>query len=212
MTGSGPDDIAPPLGPDSVPTEDGRERRCIVSGEVLPEDRLIRFVAGPDATVFPDMARKLPGRGIWVEAKRASIEAAVRKAQFSRAAKTKLTAAPDLADLVERLLVKRCLEQLGLARREGGVVPGFEKTHAALSRGKLELIVEASDASRGGSERLASQAIPRITVLSRGELGYAFGRDELVHVGILDATWAARLNTEAARLAGFRRPATQDPT
>ena len=42
--------------------------RDIVSGEVMPENRLIRFVADPDGSVVPDAAAKLPGRGLWVEA------------------------------------------------------------------------------------------------------------------------------------------------
>ena len=70
-----------------------RERRDLVSHEVLDESRLIRFVAGPDGQVVPDLGRKLPGRGLWVEASRASVEAAVKKNGFTRSAKTKLTAA-----------------------------------------------------------------------------------------------------------------------
>ena len=38
-------------------------RTCIVSRASLPEERLIRFVAGPDGTVVPDLKRRLPGRG-----------------------------------------------------------------------------------------------------------------------------------------------------
>jgi predicted RNA-binding protein YlxR (DUF448 family) len=210
MTGPGPDDLAPELGPDSKPTEDGRERRCIVSGQVLPEDRLIRFVAGPDATVFPDLARKLPGRGIWVEAKRASVDEAARKGQFSRAAKTKLTAPPDLADLVERLLVKRCLEQLGLARREGGVVPGFEKTHIAIRSGKAAWLIEAHDGSADGRRKLvrAALAAPRPAqvcgAFSAEELGLALGLENVIHLVLLAGRRAERWTEEAHKLAGFR--------
>ena len=82
-----------------------RERRDLVSHQVMDESRLIRFVAGPDGQVAPDLGRKLPGRGLWVEASRASVEAAVKKNGFTRSAKTKLTAPADLADVVERLLV-----------------------------------------------------------------------------------------------------------
>lgn len=44
--------------------EAARERRDLVTGEVMAEERLIRFVAGPDGVVVPDVARKLPGRGM----------------------------------------------------------------------------------------------------------------------------------------------------
>ena len=50
-----------------------RERRDLVTHEVMDESRLIRFVAAPDGSVAPDLARKLPGRGPWVAADRASI-------------------------------------------------------------------------------------------------------------------------------------------
>ncbi len=81
-----------------------RERRDIVSGEVMDEARLVRFVAGPQGVVVPDLARKLPGRGIWVAATREAVQAAGKKGLFARAAKAKLTAPPDLADQVEALL------------------------------------------------------------------------------------------------------------
>ena len=79
-------------------TNDMRERRDIVSGEVLPENRLLRFVAGPDGEVVPDAAAKLPGRGLWVEASRTAIAKAVEKKLFSRAAKAQVTAGADLAE------------------------------------------------------------------------------------------------------------------
>jgi len=46
------------------------ERTCIVSGQVLPRDRLIRFVAGPGGQAVPDLGERLPGRGVWVEGSR----------------------------------------------------------------------------------------------------------------------------------------------
>src|SRR5690349_17114479 len=97
--------------------EASRERRDVVSGEVMDEARLIRFVAGPDGQVVPDLARKLPGRGVWVAADRASLAAAVKKNLFARSAKAPLKAATDLPDQVERLLKSRLLSGLGLARR-----------------------------------------------------------------------------------------------
>src|ERR1700722_15220998 len=107
--------------------EASRQRRDLVSGEVMDEARLIRFVAGPGGVVVPDLARKLPGRGLWVAANRAAVETAARKGGFSRSAKTKLSAPADLAEQVDRLLAKRVLDGLGLARRAGDLTSGFEK-------------------------------------------------------------------------------------
>src|SRR2546426_10204991 len=101
-----------------------RERRDIVTGEVMEEAALVRFVAGPDGVVVPALAGKLPGRGLWVAADRASVETAARKGLFSRAAKAKLSAPADLADQVERLMMGRLLSALGLARKAGELTSG----------------------------------------------------------------------------------------
>jgi predicted RNA-binding protein YlxR (DUF448 family) len=187
-----------------------RERRCIVSGEVLPEARLVRFVAAPDGSVAPDLARKLPGRGVWVEARREAVDEAVRKGAFSRAAKTKLVAEPDLADLIERLLSKRCLEILGLARREGALVQGFEKTHMAIRSGKAAWLIEASDGSSDGRGKLVGAALAAARpvevcgAFSAEQLGLALGLDNVIHLALLAGRRAERWSEEAHRLAGFR--------
>src|SRR3954465_8641548 len=102
----------------------------------MDEARLIRFVAGPDGVAVPDLARKLPGRGLWVAADRVSVETAARKGLFSRAAKMKVAAPADLADRVDALLRRRLLDGLGLAKRAGALTFGYEKVRAAVQGGK----------------------------------------------------------------------------
>src|SRR4051812_50055520 len=98
----------------------------------MAEEKLIRFVPGPDGVVVPDLARKLPGRGLWVAADRASVEAAAKKGLFARAAKSRVSAPAGLADQVESLLKRRLLSGLGLARRAGGLTSGVEKGSSAI--------------------------------------------------------------------------------
>ena len=80
---------------------DDAERKCIVTGEVQPKAGLIRFVVGPDNQVVPDILGKLPGRGMYVTADRAALDAA-GKGQFSRSAKQPVTVPDHLAEEVER--------------------------------------------------------------------------------------------------------------
>jgi predicted RNA-binding protein YlxR (DUF448 family) len=187
-----------------------RERRDIVGGEVLPEARLIRFVAGPDADVTPDLAGRLPGRGMWVEARREAVETATRKGLFARAAKAELKARADLADLVERLLAKRCLEQLGLARREGVLAQGFEKTHMAIRSGHAAWMIEAADGSADGRAKLLHAARsaarpPQVCgAFSAEELGLALGLENVVHVALLAGRRSERWTEEVSKLGGFR--------
>ena len=187
-----------------------RDRRDLVTHQVMDESRLIRFVAAPDGSVAPDLARKLPGRGLWVAADRASIQAAVKKNLFSRAAKAPLKPAADLAETIESLLVKRCLDQLGLARREGVLISGFEKSLASIRAGKAAWIVEASDGSADGRGKLLALAghmspPPKVCgTFSADDLSLALGLENAIHAVLLTGGRADRWTIEVERLAGFR--------
>ena len=174
------------------------------------ESQLIRFVAGPDGAVTPDLARKLPGRGLWVAADRASVEQAARKNLFSRAAKTRLTAPADLADQVERLLRQRLLSALGLARKAGDLTFGFERVMAAITAGKAAWLVEASDGADDGRRKLLAAARradrpPRaLTIFTSDELSLALGAGNVVHTAFLAGRSAERWTSDVERLSGFR--------
>lgn len=186
-----------------------RERRDIVSGEVVAEEKLIRFVAGPQGLVVPDLARKLPGRGLWVAAERTAVEAAARKNLFARAAKAPLRAAADLPDQVESLLKRRLLAGLGLARKAGDTTSGFEKVAQALSSGKVAWLIEASDGAADGRRKLAAIARkqPRapglIGVFDAAELGLALGLENVIHTAFLAGRAADRWAQDVFRLSGF---------
>ena len=187
-----------------------RERRDIVTGEVMDEARLVRFVPGPAGAVVPDLARKLPGRGVWVAATREAVQTAARKGLFARAAKAPLKAAPDLADQVENLLRTRLLAALGLARKAGELTLGYEKVLSAILAGKVAWLVEASDGSDEGRRKLlaaARRAASQLRLLaefSSSELGLALGAPNVIHTAFLAGRGAGRWTVDVERLAGFR--------
>jgi len=188
-----------------------RERRCIVTGEVLPEAQLIRFVADPDGCVVPDIAAKLPGRGMWVTARRDILERAIAKNNFSRSAKAALAASADLAVRVESLLVRRLADDLGLARRAGQLVQGFDNIARAIeSRTPPAVLVEASDGSPDGRRKLTAVAATHglrpeiVDCLSSEELSLALGRENVVHAALIPGRFSERAKLEAGRLRGFR--------
>jgi predicted RNA-binding protein YlxR (DUF448 family) len=199
--------------PSAIPAthaEASRQRRDLVSGEVTDEARLIRFVAGPDGVVVADLARKLPGRGLWVAANRTAVETAARKGGFSRAAKAKLSAPADLADQVERLLLKRVLDGLGLARRAGDLVLGFEKVSGAIAGGKAAWLIEANDGSADGRRKLLQLArrsgvAPRLlAAFGSDELSLALGLGNVIHLVFLAGRGAERWTVDVERMSGFR--------
>ncbi len=185
---------------------DEPERRCIVTGETGPKAGLIRFVAGPEGAVVPDLAGKLPGRGIWVSAERAALEKAVKKRLFARAARAPVTAPEDLADQVEAALVRRLVETLALARKAGEAVAGYEKVREWLARGEAAALVQAADGSARGRAKLRPPAGPEshVTCLTAREMGMAFGRENVIHAALAAGGLCGRVVEEAARLARLR--------
>ena len=185
---------------------EGPERRCVATGESAPAEGMIRFVIDPEDRVTPDLAGKLPGRGVWVGARREYLEKAVGKKLFSRAIKRQVTAADSLIEDVERLLARRVTDAISMARKAGLAVTGFEKVKARLKSGGAAVLLEARDASEQGKAKLAPLAggAEVIECLNKDELGLAFGRDFVVHAALDDGGAAQRVILEAKRLAGFR--------
>ena len=185
---------------------DGPERRCIATGESGPASGLIRFVVGPDGALVPDLAEKLPGRGIWVSASRSAVETALKRRLFVRAARQDV-AVPD--DLVARLdvgLAQRVTELLSLARKAGAAVAGYEKVKGWLDEGRAVALLQASDGSERGKSKL--KILPEdgvfIGCLTADELGLSFGRERAIHAALAAGGLATRVVEGAAKLDGLR--------
>src|SRR5215471_13760584 len=95
------------------------QRLCIATRKTRPVGELIRFVAGPDGAVLPDITRRVPGRGVWIRARRRIIEEAVRRHAFERGLKANVRAAADLADTLDGLLERSALDALSIAHKAG---------------------------------------------------------------------------------------------
>ncbi|MFN0115416.1 MAG: RNA-binding protein [Paracoccaceae bacterium] len=183
---------------------DGPERRCIVTGESQPKRGLIRFVLSPDGMIVPDLAGKLPGRGLWVAADRAALDKA-GKGVFSRAAKTPALVPDGLTDLVEAALARRVVDLVSLARKGARAVAGFEKVKGWLSDGRVKVLLQASDGSDRGKGKLWTPEGARwFGCLKASELGMAFGRDSVIHAALAAGGLAERVVEEAAKLTGLR--------
>ncbi|MCR8828175.1 RNA-binding protein [Photobacterium sp. TY 1-4] len=185
--------------------EDGPERKCIATGEVQPKYGLVRFVVGPDAQIFPDIAGKLPGRGIYVAADREAIEKAVTKKLFSRGAKMQVTVPEDLVDEVERQLARRVVDLIALSRKSGRAVAGYEKVKTWLQTEEAEVLIQAVDGSARGKTKLSTPHYGSyIGWLSADELGLAFGRQTVIHGALASGGLTQRVVEEARRLKGLR--------
>ncbi len=170
---------------------------------------MLRFVVGPNRMLVPDLAARLPGRGIWLSARRDVIETARTRGSFVRAARGPVNLPPDLLSVIEAGLVRRVGDLLGFARRAGQAVCGFERAREWLVSGRARLVVQAADGSREERARFLGRNASRdggelhvVAPLPAAELGAVFGRDHVVHVAVARGRLADAIVVETMRLAG----------
>lgn len=190
-------------------------RTCIVTRKKGPSEGMIRFVLGPDREVVPDIRRKLPGRGVWVSARADTVAQAVRQHAFARGFKTKVVASPSLAEEIDHLLTKDCLQALALANKAGEVITGFAKVEAVIEAGKLAALIHATDCGADGRQKLAAcmrrhfgaeRPRPSIDLFEGIQLDLALGRTNVVHAALIDGPASRGLLQRCQRLQLYRSP------
>lgn len=195
------------------------ERKCILSGEHAARDDLIRLALGPDGQVAPDVRAKAPGRGAWIGVDRATLEAAQAKGKLkgalARAFKTNEVAVPaDLGERIAAALQQAALDRLGLEARAGHLLTGSEKIETAARRGEVHMLLHAADAAEEGNRKLdqawrvgsdaeGSGRQGLVFPLGRTILSLALGRENVVHVAIVDRAAAARVTHAIERWRAF---------
>jgi len=209
-------DAPPRPAPEAAAAEDvpekGPLRRCIVTRESGPKEAMIRFVLDPDRHLVPDLAGRLPGRGMWLSARADVLERAIKRGAFAKAARGTVHLPPDLAARIEDGLKGRIRDLVGFARRSGQAVCGREAVREWLQAGKAGLLVEASDGSPAERSRLVGgREMPVVAPLPAEVLGSVFARDHAVHVAIAPGRLAQAIAVEAGRLAGIAGAAIPSP-
>lgn len=194
----------------------GTERKCAALNQVQDTSKMVRFVMSPDGQVVPDIAGKLPGRGVWVTAHREQLSKAVKTGAFSRGFKSKAKVGSELIDMTEALLARRLLGLLSMARKSGHIAIGYDQVKAAAGSGKIAWRIEARDGAPDGRGKIRTlskavaleldMAVPKaIGCFTGAELAEALGRDSVVHLSLPPGKLAKAFTADAARYRGFRQ-------
>lgn len=206
---------------DQIEDESGPTRTCAATRVARPVAELLRFALAPDGAVTPDLRQRLPGRGVWVTARRAEVEAAARKGAFSRGFREKAEAAADLADVVERLLRRDALAALSFANKAGAVTAGFAKVEAEVAAGRVAALIQARDGGADGARKLAAagrrggrEPVEVVSLFDSGDLDMALGRENVIHAALARAGAAENFLARCRRLRFYRaepEPAADGP-
>jgi predicted RNA-binding protein YlxR (DUF448 family) len=189
-------------------------RLCALTRTQRPVEDLVRFVLGPEGNIVPDLARRLPGRGVWVEARRSALAEAVRRKVFARSLQQAVAVPADLPEQVDRLMARRLAEAISLANKAGQLVTGFAKVEELVGQGRAAVLIQAADGAAGGAAKLTRKfealvgperaAEATVAELPGEQLDLAIGRSNVVHAAASGGGAAQRILEEARRLRRYR--------
>ena len=194
------------------------ERTCVLTRRKGTKDELIRLALGPDGSVAPDVRARAPGRGAWIGVGRAELDAANSKGKLkpalARAFKTGDLAIPaDLGERTAQALRQTALDRLGMEARAGNLINGAERVEAAARSGEVHLLIHAADAGEDGRKRLdqawrvgGGEQRGVIFPEPRTILSLALGRENVVHIALIDHAAASRVSRALARWRAFTGP------
>ncbi len=184
---------------------------CAVTGEVLPQNRMIRFVISPDKKVVADLTGKLPGQFLWISANRATLKKAIWRNSFAGQAKETVEIPDNLLETIENGLFKLSLQMVSLAKRAGELTFGFSKTDEALRSHSAGVYVVAKDSSENGREKLERLAIhqdlPVIDYWTSAELSAAIGEHNTNHLAIAKGAMAQNILELVTKLKSVKSEA-----
>ena len=180
---------------------------CLVTRESLPREEMLRFVISPAGTVVFDVAERLPGAGLWIKADKSVLQTAVSKHIFNKAAGGSVKINETFIDSVETALKDYCLSLLGMARKAGLLVFGFENVKKRLASFETGVAFEASDAAKNGQNKLfrPTDSFPVFSFLSREELGQITGQAEQVHLWVTESKLAEKLKQTATKITLYTK-------
>lgn len=185
------------------------QRSCLGCREVRPKNDLLRFVLDPEGTVFPDIARKLPGRGAYTCFSRACLQSALKRKQFNRSFKgdVKLLAEAELSALISKRFEEKITSLLALANKAGKAVSGTDTVMETLRRGEAAILIMAADISSESRAKfcaVAAKAGVEIFRFSVKEcLGGPLGKEIRTAIAVQRGTFAETLRMDLKRYGNF---------
>lgn len=161
-------------------------RKCVVSGDVMPKEMLLRFTVLPDGRLLPDFAKKFGGRGIYVSNSKKLLESMTVKHRLNKVLHRNVVVEASLPQTVESLLAEKGLQALNLARKAGDLVLGFEKVRECVLNGRAAFIVEAIDAGTDGKQKISELAkeLEKIAIYDTAALDKTLDRENTVYLAV----------------------------
>ncbi len=167
-------------------------KSCFVTKTFYPREEMIRFVISPSKEVVFDVNEKLPGAGIWLYPLKSSLQLAVDKKLFYKAAKGTVVIPENLQEFILSRLKEKTLTLISFARKSGQLVFGYEAVKKAIEAQNVHIAFEAEDSSENGRTKLyrPTDTFPICDFFTREELGQITGQETQAHLAVTDKNMA----------------------
>ncbi len=180
-------------------------RKCILTGQSLSKEDLLRFVVLDDGRLIPDFNKKLGGRGVYISNSKSLLKGLIVKNSLNKMFHKKIIVDDSLPSLVEQLLAKKALDAMNLARKAGDLILGFEKVKDIIAKGKAAFVIEAQDAGEDGKQKIAVMAknIEKFTLYDVATLSKALDRENTVYLVVAKSDISAMVHLAFKRYQTF---------
>ncbi len=189
------------------------ERTCLKCRQKRDAENMIRFVAAPDGSIVADLKRNLPGRGVWLCARRDTVDKAAGMNLFARGLKMNVSVSSSLGSDVDTLIERTAVAGLGFSRKAGQCVAGAVKVDAAIRSGKAIALLHATDAAEDGVAKLAravgvskrsGREVRVLKLFGSDKMRLALGGENVIHAALTSGGAASSVLKRAEMLIGYR--------
>jgi predicted RNA-binding protein YlxR (DUF448 family) len=173
---------------------------CALTRQLLPVERLIKFVTDADGVLVPDLKQRLPGHCVWVKCSGRAIALSIKDDVFSRLFPQTVIVEENLAENIAAMLKRDALSRLGLAKKAGQLVSGFIRIEKAIVTGRVIGLLHAREAAEDGCRKLTNKLSASLVaggeksvnktkivqLFDKKELSLALGLENVIHVGLME--------------------------
>ena len=171
----------------------------------INEDNFIKISLSPDNNLVPDLHNNLPGRSVWLPARKSIIADILEKEDLKTFFDIPAFLTSDFSVLIEKMLRKKILNSVSLSKKAGSLFIGMDAIKAQLIDRKHCLVITAK-----GAKRLPNNPVFEYKSVScfeklfeQKDLDKSIGKHKVKYVGIFSKNFKKTIQVDLNKLKGF---------
>ena len=181
------------------------DKKSFLENTDIDENDFIKFSLSPDKKLVPDLHDNLPGKSIWAPANKMMMKYIQERDDVKAHFGVSHLFSNDLVYLVKKILRKKILNSISLAKKAGYLAVGLDTIKTQLIEKKHCLIVVAKGAkSLQSYSFFSSNNISCFeNLLYQKDLEKSTGKNNVKYIGILSKNFKKTIQVDLNKLKGF---------